>query len=165
MVDNRNIEIVYVPIETLKPSEYNSRKATEKECNDLKEGISEFGFVDPVVVNSAPHRKNIIIGGHFRLRTAKELGIKTAPVVYVNIPDIEKEKKLNLRLNKNTGSFDYDLLANNFSIEDLREVGFEDVEIDNIFDLNAMNPSEKKDESGDKKKTTICPECGEEIDI
>ena len=39
------------------------------------------------------------------------MGIKKVPVVYISIPNIEKEKELNIRLNKNTGEFNWDLLA------------------------------------------------------
>ncbi|QQS44712.1 ParB N-terminal domain-containing protein [Candidatus Roizmanbacteria bacterium] len=56
------------------------------------------------MVNSSPNRKDIVIGGHFRLEIAKQLRYTEVPVVYVNIPDEDKEKELNLRLNKNTGN-------------------------------------------------------------
>jgi DNA modification methylase len=46
----------------------------------------------------------------------------------VNIPDIEKEKELNIRLNKNTGEFDYDLLAN-FDEDFLKDIGFDEKEL------------------------------------
>ena len=129
------IEIIEVPIDELKPSEYNPRKASEKEAKDLEQSIVEFGFVEPILANSAPERKNIIIGGHFRWRTAKELGFKTVPVIYRDIPDIEKEKALNFRLNKNTGSFDWDELAN-FDKEFLIGVGFEEAELMKNFGIS-----------------------------
>ncbi|OGI41316.1 MAG: hypothetical protein A2593_02465 [Candidatus Moranbacteria bacterium RIFOXYD1_FULL_44_9] len=62
----------------------------------------------------------------------KELGLTTVPVVYINIPDIEKEKELNIRLNKNTGEFDWDLLAT-FDESFLSGVGFSSEELDDIF--------------------------------
>ena len=123
------LKIEYVDLEELKPNEYNPKKLTEKEAEDLKESVKRFGIVDPLVVNSAENRKNVIIGGHQRYKIYKELGIDKVPVVYVNIPDIQKEQELCLRLSKNTGEWDYDLLAN-FSEEMLKEVGFEDVEIE-----------------------------------
>ncbi|MDD5618571.1 MAG: ParB N-terminal domain-containing protein [Candidatus Omnitrophica bacterium] len=96
-------QITQVKISELKPAEYNPREASEKEYHDLKASIEKFGIPAPLIVNSAPNRKNIIIGGHFRMRIAKDLGYKDVPVVYVNIPIIEDEKELNLRLNNNTG--------------------------------------------------------------
>lgn len=119
-----NINIEYVKIEDLIFAEYNPRKASEKEFADLKDNIEKFGFVDPIVVNINPDRKNIIIGGHFRVKVAKSLGIDKVPVIYINLPNIELEKELNVRLNLNTGSFDYEILANEFEVEDLTAWGF-----------------------------------------
>lgn len=128
------ISIVYVPIGDLKPAEYNPRKADEKQHSNLKASIEKFGLKDPIIVNSASNRKNVIIGGHFRVRVAQDLGIKDVPVVYVNIPDLEREKELNVRLNRNTGDFDFDLLAN-FDQDMLKDIGFDSKELDKIFQL------------------------------
>lgn len=130
-----NINIVYVPILELKSSDYNPRKWSEDATKQLTEGVKKFGFIDPIIVNSADNRKNIVIGGHFRLKVAKDLKIKEAPVVYVNIPDVEKEKELNLRLNRNTGEWDWKLLAN-FDESFLSAVGFSSEDIDDIFQID-----------------------------
>jgi len=128
------LKIEYVPIDTLKPAPYNPRTWSKEAAQQLKESIAQYGIVDPLLVNSAEKRRNIVIGGHFRLATIKELGIKTVPVVYLNIPDEEKEKELNLRLNKNTGEFDWNLLAE-FDESFLANVGFSSEDLDNIFAL------------------------------
>jgi len=154
-----NIEIKYIAISKLKPAEYNPRKASDIEVKNLTESIKKFGLVDPIIVNSAPERKNIIVGGHFRLRVAKQLGYKEVPVVYINIPDIEKEKELNLRLNKNLGSFDYDLLAN-FDEDLLKEVGFEQEELEDIFQLDDSQGQGKGKQL--KSIFEICVECKNE---
>jgi len=129
---NKSIKIEHVSINLLKPADYNPRKWSKEAEEQLKESINKFGIVDPLLVNSAEERKNIIIGGHFRLSIFKKLGIKTVPVVYINIPELEKEKELNIRLNKNTGEFDWDLLAT-FDETFLSGVGFSSEEIDDIF--------------------------------
>lgn len=130
-----SIETVEVPISELVGADYNPRKHNEVATEQLKQSIERFGLVDPIIVNSAPDRKNIIIGGHFRWEVAKELGFETVPVVYVDIPDIDKEKELNLRLNKNTGEFDWNLLAK-FDESLLSEIGFSSDELDSIFDID-----------------------------
>jgi len=135
------IKIQEVGINELKPSEYNPRKADGKQCEDLKESIKRFGMVDPLIVNGSEKRKNIIIGGHFRWRMAKEMGIEKVPVVYVDIEDVKKEKELNLRLNKNTGGWDWDLLAN-FDEDILRQAGFEDGELDGFLSNEDDEPPE-----------------------
>ncbi|MDP2709399.1 MAG: DNA methyltransferase [bacterium] len=129
------LNIVYVSTSELKPAPYNPRTWSKEQTTNLKESIKQFGLVDPLLVNSAPNRKGIVIGGHFRLAVIKELGIQEVPVVYINISDIEKEKSLNIRLNKNTGSFDWDMLAN-FDEVFLKDVGFSSEEIDDIFKID-----------------------------
>jgi DNA modification methylase len=126
------MEVIELDINLLKPAEYNPRALNEKEKADLAASLDNFGMVEPIVVNKAKDRENIIIGGHQRYFVLKEKGVKTIPVVYVNIPDIEKEKELNLRLNKNLGHWEWDMLAN-FNEEFLKEVGFDSGEMDKIF--------------------------------
>ncbi|NQU77369.1 DNA modification methylase [Candidatus Falkowbacteria bacterium] len=136
----KNIKIVQVPINQLKPAPYNPRKWSEDAIAQLTESLKRFGVVDPLICNSAKGRENVIIGGHFRLKCAKDLGYKEMPVVYVDIPDIKKEKELNLRLNKNLGEFDYNLLAE-FDENFLSDIGFSSEELDDIFEIEE-NPEE-----------------------
>jgi DNA modification methylase len=142
---NPKINIVEVPVSDLRAAEYNPRKHSKEQSEQLKKSIQNFGLVDPIICNSAPERMNVIIGGHFRAEVARELGLETVPVVYVNIPDLTKEKELNLRLNKNTGEFDLDLLAQ-FDESFLADIGFDSEELDNIF------PQETHEEQFDLKK-------------
>jgi DNA modification methylase len=127
-----NINIINVPIADLKPATYNPRKWTKDKTEQLKESIQRFGLVDPILVNGAANRLNIVIGGHFRLRIATELGYTEVPVVYVHIPEESKERELNLRLNKNLGEWDFDLLKE-FDQDLLSDVGFSSMELDDIF--------------------------------
>lgn len=126
------LNIVYVSIDILKPSAYNSRKWNQSQLNSLKESLKRFDIVDPVIANNAPERNNVLLGGHMRIVALKELGIKEVPVVYVNIPDLEKEKELNIRFNKNQGEFDFELLSE-FDEAFLSELGFNSEELDIVF--------------------------------
>lgn len=133
--EQQDLKIQTIKVNELIASEYNPRKWDEPAIEGLKESIQRFGLVDPILVNGAESRKNIVIGGHFRLKIAKDLGIKEVPVVYVDIPDIEREKELNLRLNKNVGEFDYELLAE-FDETLLADVGFASEELDEVFNVD-----------------------------
>jgi len=135
--EKKKLEIVEVEVGTLKDSEYNPRSVTDEEFLNIKASVHKFGIVDPLIVNGAEQRKNIVIGGHLRLRVAKSLGIEKIPVVYVYIEDLKTEQELNLRLNNNTGHNDLDLLAN-LDDELLRLVGL-DVEL--MFKLNEEIPT------------------------
>jgi hypothetical protein len=56
------------------------------------------------------------------------LGWDTFPCVEVDLP-LERERELNVRLNKTTGEFDFDKLANFFDADELTEWGFSDEEL------------------------------------
>ena len=151
MENKINLNIKEIAVNKLRSAGYNPRTFTDNQFNDLCKSLERFGMVEPVIVNSASNRKNIIIGGHFRLMVAKKLGFKKVPVIYLNIPNIEKEKELNIRLNKNVGEWDLKLLAT-FDEKLLENVGFEKELLNNIFQ-EAILP--EKDELPKYKKTKI----------
>ena len=113
-------------------AEYNPRKISVVQLYELKEGIEEFGLVQPLVVNENPERKNVIVGGHQRLKIWEELGNKEVDCSIVNLP-LDKERKLNIKLNKNGGTFDDDLLKEFFDYEELIEWGFT---VSELFDMD-----------------------------
>ncbi len=143
----KNIKTTEVSIKELITPKWNPRHWGEQQTENLKESIKRFGLVDPIIVNSNPYRQNSVIGGNFRLHIAKQLGFKTVPVVYIDIPTLEKEKELNLRLNANTGEWDYDLLRN-FETELLTDVGFDNEDLSKIWDENL----ETEDDNFDVQK-------------
>ncbi len=130
-----DLRIVYVPASELKPYSRNPRKWDVLAVEQLTASIQKYGIVDPVIVNQAPGREGVVLGGNFRLEIANRLGIEQIPVVYVDIPDSEKEKELVLRLNKNTGDWDFKLLAG-FAPSLLSDVGFTSQELDEIIGID-----------------------------
>lgn len=151
---NHNQSIVQVAIVNLNPAPYNPRKWSDEATKQLTESVQKFGLVDPILVNSAKNRQNIVIGGHFRLKIAKDLGYETVPVLYLDIPDEERERELNIRLNKNLGDWDYDLLAE-FDESLLSDVGFSSEELDSIFNDADATESDSFDLSKELGKLGI----------
>ena len=130
-------------ITQLKPATYNPRQISTKQYNDLKASIKKFGLVDPVIVN----KNNTVIGGHQRLKICKELKYIEIDCVVLDLSK-EEERELNIRLNKNTGDFDMDILANEFDIDELTDWGFKhidlDINIDKLDDSFTLDDSDKK---------------------
>lgn len=120
-------------ISELKEAEYNPRKLTDKQREDLEQSLDEYGAVVPVVVNVGS-RENVLIGGHQRVKIYREKGMEE---IEVRVPSRElseiEEKNLNLRLNKNTGSWDWDKLEE-METGMLLEVGFGDEELAYLWD-------------------------------
>jgi len=122
------MEIIQRNVGDLIFAEYNPRQLTKDQQKHLKDSITRFGLVDPIVVNNHKDRKNIIVGGHQRVRVATDMGINKVPTVEVKLT-YDKERELNVRLNKNTGGWDFDVLANLFEIDELTEWGFNEDEL------------------------------------
>ena len=154
--ENKRLE--RVKIGDLEPAAYNPRRLTKKEFGQIQRSIEKFGFVEPVVANSNPDRMNIIIGGHQRVKVAKSLGMKEVPVFYINLSEAD-ERELNIRLNKNTGGWDFDALANQFELPSLVDWGFAPEEFGIVED-----PKENQDSGPKEPKSATCPECGKVFD-
>jgi len=122
------INITYYNANDLVMAEYNPRQLTKDQYTQLKDSINRFGLVDPLIVNKNKDRKNILVGGHQRLRIAKEIGLESIPCVEIDL-SYDQEKELNIRLNKNVGEWDYDALANYFDVGELTEWGFSNDEL------------------------------------
>ena len=105
------MEIERRKVDELKAAEYNPRKDLrpgDAEYEKLKRSIQEFGYVEPVIWNK---RTGTVVGGHQRLKVMKDLGYEEVDCVVVDL-DEKKEKALNIALNKISGEWDNDLLAN-----------------------------------------------------
>lgn len=123
--------------------DYNPRQITDDEMEKLKTSITEFGYIDPIIVNKY---NNHIVGGNQRANALKKLGYNEVDIVYVNIDDINKEKALNIALNKISGDWDEELLAIALEEIELSDVdisltGFNDIELSE-FDFSNGEESE-----------------------
>lgn len=123
--------------ENLLPADYNPRKDLnpgDEEYEKLKRSIEQFGYVEPVIWNRTTGR---VVGGHQRLKVLIDMGINDVDCVVVEM-DENKEKALNVALNKISGEWDKDKLA--LLISDLKAedfdvslTGFDAAEIDDLF--------------------------------
>jgi DNA modification methylase len=131
------MKIETIPLSKIKPAVYNPRKDLkpgDPEYEKLKKSLSEFDIVEPLVWNK---RTGNLVGGHQRLKLLKERGDKQVDVSVVDLPD-EKEKALNLALNKISGEWDFprlkDLLEEiNTGAFDIEITGFDDKEIEDLM--------------------------------
>jgi ParB-like chromosome segregation protein Spo0J len=124
------MNIEKIEINKLKAATYNPRQISTKQYKDLKESITKFGLVDPIIVNQYfTENYYVVIGGHQRLKICKELGYKDIGCIILDL-NKEQERELNIRLNKNTGTFDMDILANEFDIDQLVDWGFKHIDLD-----------------------------------
>jgi len=136
-------QIKEIKITELKPAGYNPRSLSKTQYTNLKESLTRFGFVDPIIVNQHPDRQNVIVGGHMRAKVWGDMGHETVPCIYVALSET-KEKELNIRLNKNTGEWDWEILANEFDMDELMDWGFDEKDLLGHFTMEA--PETKGDD-------------------
>jgi hypothetical protein len=126
-----------IHIEELQEYHKNPRTLSEKEHLDLSNSLESFGLIEKPIANA----DNTIIGGHQRVRILQSLGVST---VECWVPDRQltdrEVEELNIRLNRNNGSFDYDILANEFDVGDLLTWGFEEDDLGMEKDAKLPKP-------------------------
>ena len=137
------MEIVKVDINELISPEYNPRQITDDEMGKLKNSINEFGYIAPIIVNKY---NNHIIGGNQRYEALKSLGYTDVDVVFVDEPDLNREKALNIALNKISGEWDFVKLADIIDELELNDfdiplTGFDEQELENFY-VEEENPKE-----------------------
>lgn len=130
-------------IDSLYENVKNPRSISKKDATDLSDSLEEFGLCEPVVIQPDGQ----IIGGHQRVRILKEKGVSHLNVSVPENPlDARSADKLTIRLNKNTGDWDFDILANEWEEGLLLESGFENKEL-GLDDI--------EEESGKKKTFSL----------
>ena len=74
------MKIEQIKASKLKPATYNPRQISTKQYKDLKNSITKFGLVDPIIVN----KDFTVIGGHQRLKVLNEMQTDTIPCVVLD---------------------------------------------------------------------------------
>lgn len=148
------MKIQHIPISKIQTAPYNPRvelKPGDPEYEKLKRSIKEFDCVELPVVNE---RTGNLVGGHQRVKVLKDLGFKKIDVVIVDLP-LEREKALNLGLNKISGEWDTRKLA--VLLDELTKIpdfdteitGFDTPEIEDLVASLLEAPDQSKEEDFD----------------
>lgn len=137
------LKIVYLPISEITPYENNAKIHTDRQIEQIKQSILEFGMNDPIAVCG---KNNVIIEGHGRLAACKLLGFEVVPVIKLDNLTEEQRKAYTLVHNKLTmeTGFALDLLnteLNDITNIDMSAFGFE-LEMD---DIDVQNGAERED--------------------
>lgn len=159
-MDNKELEVVYIDIKSIKPYEKNPRK-NDKSVPLVANSIKEFGFRVPITLD----KDNVIVTGHTRYKAAKSLGMKKVPCIYADDLTPEQIQAFRLADNK-VGEFsEWDLeflplelegLADSF---DMGDFGFNlDIEMPQELTVDTAE-ADKSFDSNNKAECT-CPNCG-----
>ena len=124
----------------IKPNPNNPRVIKDEKFNKLVNSIKEFPKMmelRPMVINS----DNIVLGGNMRLKALKELGYKEIPDEWVKSADElteDEQRRFIIADNVGFGEHDWDMLANEWDVEELADWGLEipNFDVDEPEDLS-----------------------------
>lgn len=160
----KHLRIEYLPIDALKPYEYNAKEHPEYQIEQIKESIRQFGMNDPIGIWG---NDCVVVEGHGRLIALQEMGAEEVPTIRLDHMTDEQRRAYTLahnKINMNSG-FDGEILR--FELEeldiDMSNFGF--MSPDEIV-LNVNDDEFLKDTEITKSKAPkeiICPHCGEVI--
>lgn len=113
--------IEYWPLAKIKPYPNNPR-LNDEAATFVANSIRDFGFRSPIVVD----KDGVVIAGHTRLKAAKKLGLKDAPVIVASDLSDDQVKALRLADNKTAEMAEWDLDLLEQEISEIAEIDMSD---------------------------------------
>ena len=166
-----------VPIKQLNPYKNNARTHSEKQVEKIANSIEEFGFINPVLIDS----NYGIIAGHGRVKGAERLGMEEVPCLFIEDLTEEQKRAYILADNKlaldagwdyelleieleELNDLDFDITLTGFDVDFLQEVKDSRFSMDEIEEIDGYNATEDDREfftktftfPVEKKKQIIC---------
>lgn len=132
--ENFDLEVVYLPVDSLTPYENNTRKHAPDDIEAIKKSILDLGFLDPVGI-WGDH--NIIVEGHGRQIAAKELGLESVPCIRLDHLTDTQRRDYAIRHNRTAelSGWDFGKLE-----EEIAALEIEGVDLSGLkFDIDALN--------------------------
>lgn len=153
-------------LKDINPAKYNPRvqlKPGDQEWDALKNSLDRFGVATPLVVNETTGN---LVSGHQRLAVLKQSGETRVEVVLIQM-DEDKEKLLNVALNKIEGEWDEEKLKELFDEvgdEDIKFTGFTEEDIEALYDGEEPDYDEDEEPEKQEEKDSSSKEEKEEKD-
>jgi hypothetical protein len=118
-------EIAYQPIDQLKPNPKNPRTHTNHQIWQIAESLRNFGFINPVIVDS----ENVIVAGHGRVEAAKRLGMPHVPTIRLDELTKEQIRAYIIADNKLAENAGWDLEILAVELQTLLELKLSDLDV------------------------------------
>jgi len=157
------LAITHVAPADLNPAPYNPRLLPDDAKRKLTRSLRDFGVVDPII---ARRSDRLVIGGHQRLAAAKDIGLATVPVVYLDDIDDDRAAALNIVLNNPGAQGEWDMRKLSDLLSELDAhgfdatmTGFDDDELENMLTWSAGNDAGESGALGDVDYQVVvsCP--------
>ena len=149
------MEIQKVKIQEVKLNPNNPRIIKDDKFAKLVKSIQELPQmleIRPIVVNA----DMVVLGGNMRLKACKEAGLKEVPIIIADNLTEEQQREFLIKDNVSGGEWDFEMLANEWDVEQLEEWGLDvpSFEPDQVLeaeedDFDTTPPEEPKTVLGD----------------
>ena len=159
------MKIEKVKIEEIKLYENNAKIHPEWQVEQIKNSIIEFGFNDPIAIDE----NNVIIEGHGRYLALKELDYTEVEIIRLDHLTEEQKVAYAIAHNKLTMNTDFDTEKLRIELSELEEsnfdlsvLGFENIELEEIMEVDFEEVLEIEEEETENERTRhklICPHC------
>lgn len=157
--------VEYRLVENLNELERNPRQISKENFDILKKSIEnnpDYFEARPVILSNRTGEL-VVIAGNQRLKAAKALGLTEVPTVLLEGLTEEREREIIIRDNVENGEWDFDVLADEWDIDELKGWGveteaFSDFDLDGVKDNSDRKPSDHADK-------IVCPNCGMEFEL
>jgi site-specific DNA-methyltransferase (adenine-specific) len=120
------MEVVKINAVKLNPN--NPRIIKDDKFKKLVQSIKDFPEmlnIRPIVVN----KDMIILGGNMRYKACKEAGLKEVPIIITDLSE-EKQREFLIKDNTSGGEWDWEVLANEWNVEELESWGLDVPELE-----------------------------------
>ena len=144
-----------VKLSEIKLNPNNPRLIKDDKFTKLVKSIKEFPQmleIRPIVVNT----DMVILGGNMRFKACKEAGLKEVPIIVADNLTEEQQREFLIKDNTSGGEWDFEMLANDWDVEQLEDWGLDlpDFKTETHLeaeedDFDATPPEEPKTVLGD----------------
>ena len=132
------MKTIKAKIKDIKTNPNNPRYIKDDKFNKLVQSIKELPEMlqlRPIVVND----DMIVLGGNMRLKACQKAGLKEVPIIKASDLTPEQQEEFIIKDNVGFGSWDWDILANEWDTEKLESWGLEvffneDIDLDSFFE-------------------------------
>jgi DNA modification methylase len=117
------MKVIKANIADVKINPNNPRLIKDDKFKKLVQSIKDFPEmleIRPIVVNS----DMVVLGGNMRLKACKEAGIKEIPIIKTDLTE-EQQREFLIKDNTSGGEWDFEMLANEWDIEQLEAWGLD----------------------------------------
>jgi hypothetical protein len=136
-----------VKISEVKVNPNNPRLIKDDKFKKLVQSVKDFPEmlnIRPIVVN----KDMIILGGNMRFKACKEAGLKEVPIIITDLTE-EQQKEFLIKDNVSGGEWDWDILANEWDAEELKDWGLDVWQQAPDIDYDILNDDDVSDQLED----------------